>query len=134
MFIDFEGKNENGQPLKLSNFVGKGKYTLIHFWSRSCGGCRKEMPIIAEVYKQFGNKGLEVIGVAVNEGSISTKKAIKELNVTWPQIFETGHQPFEIYGFNYIPQVMLFSPNGIILARDLNRENILSKVEEIFKP
>lgn len=134
MFVNFEGKDENGQPLRLSNFVGKGKYTLVSFWSRSCGGCRIEIPIIAEIYKRFGNKELEVVGVAVNEGSISTKKAIKELNVTWPQLFETGSLPYELYGFSYIPQIMLFGPDGTIIARNLRGDGLKVKVEEVLKP
>ncbi|MDD3038195.1 TlpA disulfide reductase family protein [Bacteroides sp.] len=134
MFVDFEGKDANGEPLKLSNFVGKGKYTLVSFWSRSCGGCRVEIPIIAEIYKQFGNKELEVVGVAVNEGSVSTKKAIKELNVIWPQLFETGSQPYELYGFSYIPQIMLFGPDGTIIARNLRGDGIKVKVKEVLKP
>ncbi len=134
MFVDFEGKDENGQPLKLSNFVGRGKYTLVSFWSRSCHGCRMEIPIIDEIYKQFGNKELEVVGVAVNEGSISTKKAIKELNITWPQLFETGSQPYHLYGFSSIPQIMLFSPDGTIIARNLHGEGLKAKVKDVLKP
>ena len=75
-----------------------------------------------------------MVGVAVNEGSISTKKAIKELNITWPQIFETDSQPYDLYGFSYIPQIMLFGPNGTIIARNLHGDGLKVKIEEVLKP
>lgn len=130
MFVDLEGKDENNQPLKLSDFVGKGKYTLVDFWASWCGPCREETPTIAKAYERFKDKGLQVIGVATWDKPEHTKKAIKELNITWPQIFDTGMQPMELYGFNGIPQIMLFGPDGTIIARDLRGEGIAAKIEE----
>lgn len=133
MFVDFEAKDENDKPLSLSAYVGKGKYTLVDFWASWCGPCRKESKTIAKVYELFKDKGLQVVGVATWDQAKDTKKAVQNLNITWPQLFDAGTKPSELYGFNGIPQVMLFGPDGTIIARDLRGENIQLKLEEFFK-
>lgn len=131
-FIDFEGKDANNQPLAFSAFIGKGKYTLVDFWASWCGPCRQETPVIAKVYQAFKDKGLEVIGVATWDKAANTKKAIQELNITWPQIFDAESKPSDAYGFNGIPQIMLFGPDGTIVARDLRGDAIGLKVKEVL--
>lgn len=132
MFIDFEGKDADGNPLAFSNFIGKGKYTLVDFWASWCGPCRKETPVIAKVYEEFKDKGLEVIGVATWDKAADTKKAIQELKITWPQIFDAETKPSDIYGFNGIPQIMLFGPDGKVVARNLRGDAIRLKVKEVL--
>lgn len=132
MFVDFEGKDENGNPLSFSKFIGKGKYTVVDFWASWCGPCRKETPNLAKVYEQYKNKGVEVIGVATWDRAAKTKKAIEELNITWPQIFDADTKPSDLYGFDGIPQIMLFAPDGKIIARDLRGEGIALKLEEVL--
>ena len=61
-------------PLSLSTLEGKpisleslrGKVVLVNFWATSCPGCIKEMPHLAETYRKYHDRGLEVIAVAMN--------------------------------------------------------------------
>ncbi|MEG2126442.1 MAG: TlpA disulfide reductase family protein [Bacteroides sp.] len=131
-FVDLAGENEDGTPVALSDYVGKGKYTLVDFWASWCGPCRKETPIIAGLYKKFKNQGLDVVGVATWDKPEQTKKAIKELAITWPQILNAGTQPSKLYGFNGIPFIILFAPDGTIVARDLRGDGMIQKVTQVL--
>ena len=105
---------------------------LIYFWASWCGPCRSESPHIAELYNTYKDKGLTVLGVAVWDKPENTKKAIKELNIDWPQIIDTGMTPMDLYGVKGIPFILLFGPDGTIIARDLRGEGMKNKVAEVL--
>jgi thiol-disulfide isomerase/thioredoxin len=41
----------------------RGKVVIINFWAKWCGYCRKEMPILDQLYKKYQSSGLEIIGL-----------------------------------------------------------------------
>lgn len=132
MFTDFTIENgaADGSKVSLSDYVGKGKYVLVDFWASWCGPCRGEIPNLAEVYKKFKGDKFEIVGVAVWDKRADTEKAMTELPITWPVIYDAQQVPTDIYGINGIPQIILFGPDGTIVARDLRGEKIGEKVAE----
>lgn len=133
MFVDFTAENLKGEKSSLSDYVGKGKYTLVDFWASWCGPCRREIPNIAEVYKKYGKKGLEVVSVAVWEKPEDSKNGIKEMKMNWPQIVNAGNSGKDLYGINGIPHIILFGPDGKIVARNLRGAQIEEKVASVIK-
>lgn len=132
MFTDFTIENgaADGSKVSLSDYVGKGKYVLVDFWASWCGPCREEIPNLAEVYKKFKGDKFEIVGVAVWDKRADTEKAMTELPITWPVIYDAQQVPTDIYGINGFPQIILFGPDGTIVARDLRGEKIGEKVAE----
>ena len=131
-FVDFtiENGNIDGTPVSLSDYVGKGKYVLVDFWASWCAPCRGGIPGIKELYKEYGGENFEVVSVAVWDKREATLKALEEEQMPWPQIIDAQDIPANIYGFTGIPQVILFSPEGNIIARDLHGKAIDEAVEK----
>lgn len=131
-FVDMTGKSEDGKDVSLSDYVGKGKYVLVDMWASWCGPCRGEMPNIAALYQKYKEKGLLVVGVVVWDKQAKALDAMKELNISWPQIMEVGEQATDKYGVNGIPHIILFAPDGTILARDLMGDRLKQAIDEVM--
>ena len=129
-FVDFTVEHVYGydrsmdpQPLKkevkFSDYVGKGTYVLVDFWSPWCGPCKREIPNIKKVYEQYKKKGLEVLSIAVWERKPQshTIETAAELGMDWLHINNAQAVPTDIYGIGGIPHLMLIGPDGTILER-----------------
>lgn len=135
MFTDFtiEHGGANGESVSLSDYVGRGKWVLVDFWASWCGPCRAEIPVIKEIYDRYRGDNFDVLGVAVWDERERSLKAAEELGITWNLILDAQYIPTDIYGINGIPQIILFAPDGTIVARDLRGDAMKAKVAEVLK-
>lgn len=133
MFTDFE-VTYDGTTHKLSDYVGKGKYTLVDFWASWCGPCMRKMPHLKEIYAQYAPKGLEVLGVAVWDEPDNSIAKIEQLELPWKQIINAQAVPTDLYGILGIPCIMLFAPDGTIVGRNFEDEELNSILAEAYAP
>ena len=135
-YVDFSGKTPEGKDVKLSDFVGKGNYTLVDFWASWCGPCMRSMPGMVNLWNTYHKKGLDIVGVAVWDGDNSASRdKITEKGMLWPQIFAGEDKtPTDVYGILGIPHVILFDPEGIIIQRGIpNEEQLAEKIADLLK-
>lgn len=143
-FIDFAvdcvtGLDKNGDPVIapkcFSDYVGNGKYVLVDFWASWCAPCRAEIPSIAAVYEKYAGEKFDVLGIAVWDEYMDTFDAIEEEVITWNQMVLAENDrtvPADTYGIQSIPQIMLFGPDGTIVARNLRGDAIEAAVEKVL--
>ena len=112
--------------VKLSDYVGKGKYILLDFWSPWCGPCRREMPNIKAVYDKYKGDKFDVVSIAVweREPVDVTIETAAKLGMDWNQINNGQREPAELYGVEGIPHLILFGPDGTILKRGFHGAEI----------
>lgn len=135
-FTDFEMQTPDGQNVKLSDYVGKGKVVLVDFWASWCGPCRREMPNLVEAYKQYKNKNFEIVGVSLDQNGDAWKAAIEQLNITWPQMSDLKYwncEGAQLYAVSSIPHTVLIDGEGTIIARGLHGEDLQKKLAEVLK-
>ena len=73
----------------FSTDAWKGKVILVDFWATWCGPCRAELPRVKKAYKDFHEKGLEVLGVSCDQSGVDLKAFLKSNpDMPWPQLFD----------------------------------------------
>ncbi|TXH05281.1 MAG: TlpA family protein disulfide reductase [Nevskiaceae bacterium] len=75
-FEDLDGKTRS-----LSDW--RGKLLLVNFWATWCAPCLKEMPLLIKAQKQFGARGLQVVGPALDDAD-AVRKLAAQLGVSYP--------------------------------------------------
>ena len=98
----------------------KGKVVVIDFWATWCGPCIAEMPKMKKLYAKYKDKGVEFIGVSLDQpkekgGLDAMKKFVKENDIPWPQYYQGNFWQSKFskgWGINAIPCAFLIDQQG----------------------
>ena len=128
---------ENGEVMKeqgtFEDYVGAGNYTLVDFWASWCGPCKAEAPNVIAVFEKYRDKGLVVIGVPVNDMQEATEKALKDLGIRYPQVLDPSQALVERFNIVGIPYIILFAPDGSIVAKNLRGAQIEKAIAKVLQ-
>lgn len=110
-------KTTSGQTLALNKPM---KPVLINFWATSCPGCIEEMPHLAEIKKQFGDK-FELVAVSMNyDPTEQVEKFIAKNGYPFSFVMDTSGKIAEAFGGVLLtPTSFLIAPNGNIVYQKI---------------
>jgi thiol-disulfide isomerase/thioredoxin len=98
----------------------RGKVVVIDFWATWCGPCVAEMPKMKQLYAKYRDRGVEFIGVSLDQskeegGLDSLRKFVKENGIEWPQYYQGDFWNSKFsssWGINSIPCVFVVDTEG----------------------
>jgi thiol-disulfide isomerase/thioredoxin len=129
---DFTLKTLDGKDFKLSSLQGKA--VMINFWATWCEPCKIETPWLVELQKKYGDKGFQILGVAVDDAG---EKAIGEfahkMQMNYPVLLGTEKVADLYGGVEGLPTNFILDRSGKVVGSEkgLVSESVL--VEHIEK-
>ena len=114
-------KDVKGASFKLADFFGK--VMVVNLWATWCGPCRREIPELVKLHKEFHSRGVEMIGLSTENPDASAEKVRKFIQ-DFQIDYRIGWAPVEVgaplmQGHDAIPQIFVISQDGRILKRFL---------------
>ena len=93
----------------------ENKVTMINLWAYWCGPCVSEMPDLEQISKDYADKGLQVIGISMKDEETENRETLKELGITYPNLFYT--EDFDVYmDTGYYPTTIFVDSEGHVLG------------------
>ncbi len=114
---DFQLVDLNGKNVRLSDL--RGKAVLLNFWATWCPPCKVEMPWFIDLQKQYGPQGLQVVGVAMDDGNAHdvVAKFAKQMGLNYPVVLGNDKVADQYGGVDALPTTFYIGRDGKIVTR-----------------
>ena len=131
----FNLKDQYGVVHSLENY--KGKVIFLNFWATWCPPCKKEMPNIENIYKEYGENKKDVVILGVNsEKENEVKKFLKDKGYTFPTVIDENSEVMRKYFIQAFPTSFVIDKEGNVygyVMGGLTKEQIKQVIEEVLK-
>ena len=104
----------NGHPVSLTDF--RGKVVVLDFWATLCPPCKREIPDFIELQSQYGSKGLQVIGIGLDEPEKVKAFALSN-GMNYSVLLGTDDIAMKYGGISGIPTTFIIDRSGKIVNR-----------------
>jgi thiol-disulfide isomerase/thioredoxin len=133
---NFSQTTPEGNELSIMSEVSKNRITVIDFWASWCGPCRQEMPFMLQLYNNYKDRGLGIVGVSLDSSRDAWVSAIKQLKMPWPQMSDLKGWKNAVaveFSVTSIPHTIVVDQKGKILKRGLRGDKLENFVAEKLK-
>lgn len=100
----------------------RGKIVLVNFWATSCMPCRKELPEMEKLYREFGDKGLVVLAISAEERAV-VAKFIAEKGYSFPVLLDSDGKASADFDVDGLPKSFLFDRQGRLVGEAIDRRS-----------
>jgi len=141
---EFSAAGDDGTSYQLTDLAGKpirladlrGKAVWLNFFTTWCPPCQAEVPILREMAQRYRDRGLELVGVSVQETSpadVAAYAATYQLPYTIG--FDGSGKIFREYKAYGLPTQVFIDPNGVIanvIGAPLDEAGATAQIERLL--
>jgi len=129
---DFEVRTVDGRTIKLSAY--RGKVVVMDFWATWCPPCRQETPQLARIARENRDRGVEVVGMHIDDRGRSSPDAIRKFIDTYGIQYTVGLATDDMFtsylgtADDTIPQTLVFGRDGRLIKHLIGYDQSHGKV------
>lgn len=138
---DFTLTDLRGEPVSFSSL--EGRVVVLNFWATWCPPCRREMPLLDDIQREYGSRGLTIVGVDLAEPSEAVRAYVEDAGVQYPIWIDDSSQDApdrtrELYtkiGGVGLPTTVFIGRDGVIRGSqvgELSRGVLQNRVETLL--
>jgi thiol-disulfide isomerase/thioredoxin len=116
----------------------QGKVLLIDCWASWCGPCIRDMPELKAVYRKWHGKGLEVLGVSLDDNLNAARAVVESHEIPWPLVVvpsdeETRKLWAEASRITEVPRILLIDQRGVLRADSTRPEKLDEEIAALLE-
>lgn len=126
-------KTPEGETLELHKISGKIK--IIDFWASWCYPCRKENPLMVRLYEKYHDKGLEIIGISLDDDQKKWTDAIQKDGLPWIHLSELKKWKCEavrLFDVKAVPHTVVLDSENHVIARNVRGEALVNLIGSLM--
>lgn len=138
------GKPEEGSKAPAFKLLGldgishsldeyKGKSIVLNFWGSWCGPCVKEMPALQAQWEKWKDKDVVVVGINVGEDQMTVENFVKQVDIDFPILMDTGRDAVRKYGVSPMPTTFFINAKGKVDSIHIGQLDLSSLDAQIGK-
>lgn len=141
MFHDAACVDTAGVAHRLSDYIGRGDYVVLNFWSTWEILTRSNCKTMKQIARDYADKNLRVIGFALDLNKQDWCQYVKARNLEYehlsaPENSGNKHDPWsadivKAYGINALPETIIFDPKGRIVSIGLSGNTLKDQVRSL---
>ena len=118
---EFTLRTDDGDELSLADY--RGKIVVLNFWATWCLPCIEEMPSLNQLTSQYGPRGIEVIGISLDEDPDKYEEFLEEHEIAFQTLRHPARTISEMYGTFKLPETFIISRDGRLLNKLIGSAN-----------
>lgn len=112
---DFVLPDLEGNVHKLSNH--RGKPVLVNLWATWCPPCIAEIPLLDEIVREYGPRGLVVLGIAGDDDATKVRDFVTQHSPGFKVLLDPGGSVGTLYGITGYPESFLVDRDGKLVTK-----------------
>lgn len=122
------GDELTGREIDLKGL--RGKVVLLDFWATTCPPCVAEMPKLKELYAKYAPRGVEFVGISLDEpetdgGRAALREFLKRHVIPWPQFYQGRGYDSDFsksWGVGSAPAIFILDRQGHLRSTDAHKD------------